>query len=523
MQEQIEEAIVRKARAVLRRQRIEAASLRKYAERYRKRTGLAPGAPHISDPPWWSVHPHFQPRYCIQHAAYLARVIWLKVQSGTYEPVPAVQFDVPKPDGTSRQIMAFAIPDAALANIVHKNATRRNINIFSSYSFAYRDDKSVFDAILNLQRSISGPKSYIVQYDFSKYFDTIDHSFLRRLLFDRRSFLITSAERNIINAFLEHSFSKLSDYNSGMFDVRRTGVPQGSSLSLFLSNAAAHDLDISLERQNGTFVRFADDVVAITHSYSDALGVAAQFRAHCRDAGLKINYEKSPGIKIFGGGPEVDRRDYVVDTDDVSAIETIDHIDYLGHRVVSGGDVCVPDKTIRRIKRRVSEVIYKHLFLHRRGGGGAFNPSRVGHGFVDWDLVTCVNELRTYIYGGLQEAQVSAFIEQNDKLPHVRGLMGFLPLITRIDELRELDGWLLNVITRAQRERIRVLAGYGHVVPRLSRSEILSGSWYRFDPVPVDATLPSFVRSWRAARKYYRRYGLQDIQAPSYYSLIGYA
>lgn len=101
--------------------------------------------------------------------------------------------------------------------------------------------------------------------------------------------------------------------------------------------------------------------------------------------------------------------------------------------------------------------------------------------------------------------------------------MGFLPLVTRIEQLRELDGWLLNALTRAQRERIKVLAAHGHVVPRLTRPQLLSGSWYRFDPVKADTTLPSFVRSWRAARKYYRRYGLKGIQPPSYYSLIGYS
>lgn len=521
MEEQIQVAIVRKARAVLRKQRIEAATSHKHAERFRKRTGLVPGMPVVTDPTWWSYHPHFDPKYCITHAKFLARTIWRKLQAGTYAPVPAIQFDVPKPDGTTRQIMAFTIPDAALANLVHQNATKRNLNLFSSYSFAYRPDKNVFDAILNLRRSLRGHKAYVIQYDFSKYFDSIDHSFLRRLLFDRKLFLLSSAERVAINAFLEHEYAHISEYQSGLYDVRVAGVPQGSSLSLFLSNAAAHDLDLSLERQNGSFVRFADDVVAVTHSYRDALAVAAQFRSHCRDAGLKINYDKSPGILMFGGGPEVEQREFVIDTDDGSSVETVEYVDYLGHRISASG-VCLPDKSIKRIKRRVAETIYKHLFMHRRGVTGAFNPARVGHGFVDWDLVTCINELRSYIYGGLREAQIVAFIETNTKLPAVRGLMGFLPLSTSVDQLRELDGWLLNVVKRAQRERVRMLAAWGYTVPRLTKSQLLTGSWYGFDPVPNDMTLPSFVRSWRASRKYYLRYGLSGIQPPSYYSLLGY-
>lgn len=521
MQALLEEAIITKARGVLRKQRIEHATQRKNAERYHKRTGLAPGAPATADPAWWSYHPHFNPRYCIKHAKYLSRMIWTKLQSSLYRPVPAIQFDVPKPDGSNRQIMAFAIPDAALANIIHRHATARNLNLFSAYSFAYRPDKNVFDAILHLKRSLSNPKSYIIQYDFSKYFDTISHDYVIRILENSKLFLLSDAERQAIRAFLEHEYCHVRTYQDNVFDVRERGVPQGSSLSLFLSNAAAHELDLALENQNGTFVRFADDVVAIAHSYSDALAVADQFRRHCKDAGLRINYDKSPGILLFGGGPERERRQVAIDTDDASLLSTIEHIDYLGHRLVPGG-VCLPEKSIRRIKTRISSIIYKHLFLHRRGPGGAFNPARIGAGFLDWDLVTCINEIRRYVYGGLREAQLSGFLEDNEKLPFVRGLMAFFPLATRIGELRELDGWLLNVFTRAQRERVRVLAAFGHNQPRLTKAQLLDGSWYNYPQVFNDARLPSFVRGWRAARKYYLRYGLSGIDAPSYYSTLTY-
>jgi hypothetical protein len=443
------------------------------------------------------------------------------LQAGTYEPTPAVKFDIPKPDGSSRTIMAFTIPDSALANVIHRNITRRNINQFSSYSFAYRHDKTVFDAILNLRRSLSGPKSYVVQYDFSKYFDTINHSYLRKVLFDRRSFIISTAERVAIDKFLEHSYAGVNEYDSGLFEVRSAGVPQGSSLSLFLSNAAAHELDLALERKNGTFVRFADDVVAITHTYSDALEVASQFRTHCKDAGLKINFEKSPGILLFGGGPERDKRDFVLDTDDGALLETVEHVDYLGHRISPSG-IYLPDKSVRRIKKRISDIVHKHLFLYRRGISGALNADRVGPGFRDWDLVTCVNEIRKYIYGGLREVQIEAFLENRDTLPFVRGLMAFFPLTSNSRQLGELDGWLLNIVKRAQRERVRVLESFGVDLEVLTKSEILSGSWYAYPEINSDMRLPSFLRGWRASRKYYLRYGLASIRPPSYYSLLSY-
>jgi RNA-directed DNA polymerase len=521
LKEALEKEIIRKSKSILRQQKLNQAGLRKNAERYQKRTGLLPGPPDFSDPDWWSYHPHFNPKYCIAHAKYLSKVIWRKLKDQRYAPIPAIQFDIPKPYGSARQIMAFAIPDSALANIVHKNATARNANLFSSNSFAYRSDKNVFDAILHVIRSLNRPKSYVIQYDFSKYFDSIDQGYIEKIIGDKSLFLLSYAERSAMAAFLKHEFEGVKTYKNNVFSERDKGVPQGSSLSLFLSNIASHQLDLALENQNGTFVRFADDVVAITHSYTDALAVAEQFRIHCQRAGLTINYEKSPGIMLFGGTPDRERRDFTIDRDDGSALEIIEYIDFLGHRVHVNG-VSLPEKSRKRIKAKISSIIHKHLFLHRRGAGGAFNSARIGVGFLDWDLVTCINEIRKYIYGGLRETHISDFLDNDEKLPFIRGLMAFFPLHSLADELKSLDGWLSSALLRAQAERVKVLAAHGHTISRLSSKELLEGSWYNYPLIINDASTPSFVRAWRAARKYYFRYGLDGIRPPSYYSLLTY-
>lgn len=521
MQELIEEALIRKARSALRRHQAGIATSRKYASKYSKRTGQAPGAPRVSDPSAWGLHPHFDPKYCIKHSRFLSRTIWRKIQRGDYSPTPAVQYEIEKPGGGTRVIMAFSIPDAAVANVVHRAATRRNINILSSNSYAYRPDKSVFDAIINLRRSVIGNKVYVIQYDFSKFFDTIDQDYIEKIISDRRNFVLSNAERTVAKAFLHHRFARVSDYASGEFETRSAGVPQGSSMSLFLSNATGHALDLSLERMNGSFVRFADDVVAVTQTFTDALRVAEEFRAHCAAAGLRINREKSPGIRLLGGSRELEKRTMAIDRDDIAELKTIDHIDYLGHRVCHDR-VELPEKSIRRVKRRISSIVHKHLFLYTRGQDGVMANNRIGADFFDWDFVTCLNEIRKYIYGGLGERQIQQFLLQNQKPPGIRGLMGFMPLLTNRKQLEDLDGWLLNILARAQRERIRVAQGHGFVLRRLTKEQIIDGSWYTFDQVGQDSAAPSFVRAWRAARKFYLRYGLVGIEPPAYYSMIEY-
>lgn len=468
-------------------------------------------------PPYWDYDKQFDPVYCIAHARFLAKRVWSKIQSGLYKPKPAILFEIPKPDGGSRGIMLFSIPDSAIANVFHRRLTARNKGLFSAYSFAYRPDKNVFEAIIHLQRMLQPSKTFILKYDYSKYFDTIEHSYLKKLI-ARQSFVVTNAERTVIDAFLEHEYAQYPSWQTFKYETRRLGVPQGSSLSLFLSNIAAHDLDMTLERADGSFVRFADDVIAVAHSYSAARTIELEFRAHCERSGVKINFEKSSGISLLQGRSSDDNRSFFLDHDDGGDLQQQKYIDFLGHRVAAG-NIDLTDRAVKRIKRKITEIIYIHLLLYPRRGH-TINPSRLGSPHTDWDLVTCINEIRRYMYGGLKEHSLHKFIEEDVKLPFLKGLMAFYPLVSCVNRLSELDGWLLNALKRAIRERMRLVklsGSSGHYV--LNNNQLLDGSWHK-SSVANETRLPSFVRGWRSARKFYKRYGLSEIQAPSYYSLL---
>lgn len=116
---------------------------------------------------------------------------------------------------------------------------------------------------------------------------------------------------------------------------------------------------------------------------------------------------------------------------------------------------------------------------------------------------------------------MSAFVDNNIKLPFVRGLMAFYPLVSSVDRLASLDGWLLSVLQRAIRERNRLIRAAGLTEYSISRASLLSGDWYQSD-IPNESRVPSFVRGWRAARKFYKRYGLSEVKAPSYYALLSH-
>lgn len=328
MEDAIRAAIKRQAKKLLERQKRKKFSNVKYQRRFQLRTGEEAEPSREIDPALWEVHPHFDPKYCISHSKYLARTIWRKIQDRSYEVTPAVKYAIPKDSGGEREIMVFSIPDAAIANLFNRKLRNRNKNLQSPFCYSYRIDRTIFDAVLQTSSLLQDDKVYVVQYDFSKYFDSINHDYIQFVL-ENGGFYVSPAEKHIIEQFLRHRYAPSNEYRSGNYSNRNKGVPQGCSLSLFLSNIAAHELDKQLERTNGMFVRFADDVVCTAHNYGDALNIAEAFKQHCHYSGISINHEKSPGICLLAGQSKADERTHFIDGNDIGKLTTIDNFDYM--------------------------------------------------------------------------------------------------------------------------------------------------------------------------------------------------
>jgi RNA-directed DNA polymerase len=477
---------------------------REYRERFEKRTGVAALVSVITADPY--PDRHFDPKYCKRNANFLSKTIWHKVQSGQYKPRPAVHFQIDKPGGGKRDIMAFSIPDSALANVLMRRIRERNLKRFSPHSFAYHPDKNIFDAVLDLRGYIvTTDKIYSVQVDFTNYFESIPSALLRNLMGDRNLLIMTNVEKAAVREFMFHQHARRNEYALGRFGTRRRGTPQGSSISLLLANLANHNLDVRLEKMPGKFVRFADDVTAVCGSYESAVAIEGCFQAHCRDTGISINIKKSPGIAILA--------------EKVGEIRTTPFIDYLGYRFTPKG-LTLSDATIARIRQRISRLMNIYLIHYIKTI--SLNPSRVDSvAGYDWDLLGLITEIRNYLYGGLSEAELNAMMYDGKKLKKMRGLMSFYALLDDDTPLASLDGWLVNAMKRVTRKRDKILQSkYGVTGLTPSERDLIMGTW--IDPTnwrggkKADFKLPSFQRGWRAARKYYFTFGLKDIVPPKY-------
>lgn len=480
----------------------------KYREKFTRRTNVDASLPSVRGQT--PLHRHFDPRHCKRNANVIATAIWHKVLREEYEPEPALHFLIPKADGTSREITAFGIPDAALANVLLRRTLNRNRKRLSPHSYAYHPDKNVFDAILALRDFDKDGKLFAVQIDFEKYFDNIPANYLKKKIADRPAVSLTPHERHIFKSFLHHRFGNVEAHRIQQFRRKVKGTPQGSSSSLFLANLANHDLDRKLSAESGKFVRFADDVVAICGSYEEAQRLERCFDRHCSESGLIINRQKSPGIAVI--------------SDHQHEIRTINDFTYLGYGFSDKG-LILPQKTKKKLEQKVSRLINIYLINALKHG---FNPKRAhrAEGY-DWDLLGLIYELRRGFYGGLKESEIQDFIYGGKRLSKMRGLMGFYCLIEDPSVLRALDGWTVNMVRRACVERHRILkAKYRSDCPTPSNQGLISGNWIaptawrdHFDSNnDVETGFPSLVRGWRAARKHFFTFGLEEVQAPGYNS-----
>lgn len=485
-------AIEREAKKRLAKHSREWYYIHKYRRTFTKRTGRKAKGGLSHAPGSWSAHKQFDPRYCLNHSRFLAKGIWAALQAGTYKPVPSLRVEIPKGSGGSRTIDSFSVPDAAIAKVFLDRLRQRNAKIFSDGSYAYQHEKTPLDAVIRLQSALKLEVIFISQYDFASFFDSIEHGYILGLLSKQGPFLTTKMERDLLGATLTHEYEKGPHHRGS----RTCGTPQGNSLSLFLANAAAHPLDQELGRLNGTFARFADDSVVVNTSYEDALRTAEAYHRFSKASGVKINPLKSSGIRMFSDVP--------------MEMSHITSFEFLGYSFKRSG-LYVGDRALRNVKRRCARIIYNNLLLHLRRTK-SLSKRRLGRGFRDWDLVTCINELRAYIYGGLSQDSIDQTLSGSSSPRNIFGAVSYFALVEESSVFRELDGWLVDMVDRAYRARVAAAASLaGRTLKAIDKSQLIDGAWYKFAGISMETRLPSFFSAWRASRKSWARHGLGGI------------
>jgi RNA-directed DNA polymerase len=497
----LQETITDETRKLIARQHSYELEQRDNAGRIQRRSGQ-PTVPTIHTPAHWAVDDGFDPAHVQRHAAGIAYAIQKALSRNQYSPRPALVYSVPKTGGGSRDVSIFQIADNALSRMVFKDLSAKNAPRLSSRCYAYRTDIALHDAVNYIASEFRRPaRIFLAEFDFRKFFDSISHDHVAQIL-QNGGFLLTARERQVIDAFLRSPSLPMGAYSVTTPARRERGIPQGTSISLFLANAVALPLDRRLERLGVGFVRYADDTLIWSTDYSELCHAVDALTESALEMGVELNFSKSEGISILlapGEKPEFKGKTVTA---------------FLGYSISKTG-IGITNAAIRRIKRRLAYLVYSNLL--QAPLRGHIVPQRFSSP-LDRDYLVMIQQIRRYLYGDLSENRLRRYLAKETPRIHYRGLMSFYPIVDDEELLKRLDGWLLHTVHTSLRKRSAILrtAGYS-VLPTphgTSRNGLLSLSGRSGSGASHDLSLPSFARVSRLLRKASVEHGPSAIANP---------
>jgi RNA-directed DNA polymerase len=494
----LEEDLLAQCRKLIVRYERYAQGIREDDARRSKRDGQTHRA-DIHRPTYWDADVAFDPFAVRNRVQKISKSVRERLRSGLYQPLNPVTYYVPKPDGNQRGVNVFPLVETTLSSRLFKSLVEKNSVLMSANSYAYRLDRTPHDAVQRLVREFQpGRRLYVAEFDFRSYFASLTHEAMLDAA-DRHGVLWADLEKSLIQQFLQTTAQSASSYERITLNPQKqdVGIPQGTSISLFMANVAALDMDRAIERTGVGYVRYAGDTVLWSESYSRLADAVEAMREAGRFVGASFNLEKSEGIRIFR------------QPDEKPEFASTKAVKFIGYRFARG-ESSIRNKSLKRIKKRVAYIVWSNLLSSIRPQF-MLQPERVAQP-IDRDYLAMIMQLRRYIYGGMSETKLQRRLKGKTLCVKYPGVMSYYPLVSNTQQLKELDGWMLHTIWTSLGIRKEVLVKNGITPPKwpysVNKPELIrlrdattSGGHV------LDLRIPSFVRIGTAIHRASLVYG----------------
>lgn len=226
-------------------------------------------------------------QYDLQRHRHLYKV-WNRLASGSYFPPPVLQVEIPKKNGSIRQLGIPTISDRVAQTVIKNQIEERLEKIFHPQSYGYRPKRSAHQALDQVRKNC-WKYDWVIDLDIKNFFDDIDHDKLLKALGKH-------VEEKWVLRYIERWLKAPLQTRKGEIIARTNGTPQGGVISPLLANLFLHyTLDVWLGRLNPSIesVRYADDIIIHCSTQSQAEQNLQKIKERVEHCGLTLHPDKT--------------------------------------------------------------------------------------------------------------------------------------------------------------------------------------------------------------------------------------